>query len=200
MASIPATHFHSQQHTPKDVATASLLVPDSVLRQAVVLPQGEDISEWLAANLTDFYNQVNLIYGSVTQFCTPESCPTMSAGPKFDYLWSDSTLFKKPIRLSAPEYIDTLLTSIQTALEDDSLFPTKPSNPFPKHFMSTVKTIFKRLFRVYAHIWHAHFATVVVLGEEAHFWTSFRHFILFVKEFGLVEKKEFAPMESVIDF
>ncbi|KAJ3231714.1 hypothetical protein HDU81_003557 [Chytriomyces hyalinus] len=97
-----------------------LLVPEIVLRQAVSLPQGEDINEWLASNLTDFYNQVNLLYGSLTQFCTPETCPTMSAGPKFDYLWADSSLFKKPIRLSAPEYIDTLLTSIQTALDDES--------------------------------------------------------------------------------
>ncbi|KAJ3249708.1 MOB kinase activator 1B [Chytriomyces hyalinus] len=183
-----------------------LLVPEMVLRQAVSLPQGEDINEWLASNLTDFYNQVNLLYGSLTQFCTPETCPTMSAGPKFDYLWADSSLFKKPIRLSAPEYIDTLLTSIQTALDDESVFPTQPSSSttlqtaaFPKHFQATVKLIFKRLFRVYAHVWHAHFATVVVLGEESHFWTSFRHFVLFVREFGLVERKELLSMEAFID-
>ncbi|KAJ3143107.1 MOB kinase activator 1B [Physocladia obscura] len=102
------------------------------------------------------------------------------------------------MKLSAPEYIDTLLTSIQTALDDDSLFPTKPATPFPKNFASAVRTIFKRLFRVYAHIWFAHFATIVVLGEESHFWTSFRHFVHFVKEFGLVEKKEMAPMEAQI--
>ncbi|KAJ3143108.1 hypothetical protein HK100_010691 [Physocladia obscura] len=67
--------------------TSTLLIPDAVLRQAVLLPAGEDPNEWIAANLTDFYSQLNLLYGSVTQFCTPDSCPTMSAGPKFDYLW-----------------------------------------------------------------------------------------------------------------
>lgn len=30
----------------------------------------------------DFYNQVNLLYGTLLEFCTPENCPTMSAGPK----------------------------------------------------------------------------------------------------------------------
>jgi hypothetical protein len=30
----------------------------------------------------DFYNQVNLLYGTLTEYCTPEVCPTMSAGPK----------------------------------------------------------------------------------------------------------------------
>ena len=29
--------------------------------------------------------------------------------------------------------------------------------PFPKNFMSVIKVIFKRLFRVYAHIYHSHF-------------------------------------------
>jgi len=31
------------------------------LRQAVKLPEGEDICEWLAANVVDFYNQINLL-------------------------------------------------------------------------------------------------------------------------------------------
>ena len=28
----------------------------------------------------DFYNQVNLIYGCIADFCTKESCAVMSAG------------------------------------------------------------------------------------------------------------------------
>ncbi|KAK8270835.1 hypothetical protein V6Z11_D11G221900 [Gossypium hirsutum] len=28
----------------------------------------------------DFFNQVNLLYGTLTKFCTPENCPTMTAG------------------------------------------------------------------------------------------------------------------------
>jgi hypothetical protein len=31
----------------------------------------------------DFFNQVNLLYGTLAEFCTPESCPTMTAGPKY---------------------------------------------------------------------------------------------------------------------
>jgi hypothetical protein len=31
----------------------------------------------------DFFNQVNLLYGTLTEFCTSESCPTMTAGPKY---------------------------------------------------------------------------------------------------------------------
>ena len=49
------------------------------------------------------------------------------------------------------------------------------------NFLSIAKTILKRLFRVYAHIYHQHFPEVVQLGEEAHLNTSFKHFIYFVQ-------------------
>lgn len=51
--------------------------------------------------------------------------------------------------------------------------------PFPQNFKDVVKTIFKRLFRVYAHIYHSHFQKIVSLKEEAHLNTCFKHFILF---------------------
>ena len=67
------------------------------LRKAVKLPEGEDRDEWLAVNGTrcyqngacsatnhrptvvDFYNQINLLYGSITEFCSPQTCPEMKA-------------------------------------------------------------------------------------------------------------------------
>lgn len=51
--------------------------------------------------------------------------------------------------------------------------------PFPSNFREVVKTIFKRLFRVYAHIYHSHFQKIVSLKEEAHLNTCFKHFVLF---------------------
>lgn len=65
--------------------------------------------------------------------------------------------------------------------------------------MHSAKTILKRLFRVYAHIYHQHFGQVVELGEEAHLNTSFKHFIFFVQEFKLIEKRELAPLQELID-
>ena len=40
---------------------------------------------------------------------------------------------------------------------------------------------------------------MVSLGEEAHLNTSFKHFIYFVQEFELIEKKELAPLQELID-
>ena len=35
-------------------------------------------------NTVDFFNQINMLYGTITEFCTEESCPVMSAGPKYE--------------------------------------------------------------------------------------------------------------------
>jgi MOB kinase activator 1 len=35
------------------------------LRDAVMLPPGEELNEWLAANTVDFYNAVNVLYGAL---------------------------------------------------------------------------------------------------------------------------------------
>jgi len=121
----------------------------------------------------------------------------MSAGPRFEYLWEDGQKYKKPTKLSAPDYVDALLNWAQSILEDESVFPNRIGIPFPRSFRDTVKTIFRRLFRVYAHIYSNHFDQICALGIEAHLNTSYRHFFLFVNEFDLVDKKELAPLDEL---
>jgi MOB kinase activator 1 len=189
------------------------------LRNAVQLPEGEDVNEWIAVNselamirkcrrwyqtnfvvlAVDFFNQINMLYGTITEFCTEDSCSIMSAGPKYEYHWADGQTVKKPIKCSAPKYIDYLMTWVQDQLDDETLFPSKIGVPFPKNFQTIAKTILKRLFRVYAHIYHQHFPEVVRLGEEAHLNTSFKHFIFFVQEFQLIDRRELAPLQELID-
>jgi hypothetical protein len=72
------------------------------LRKIVKLPEGEDENEWLAVNseflsqflagfgltqplVVDFYNHINLLYGSITEFCSPQSCPEMKATDEYVY-------------------------------------------------------------------------------------------------------------------
>ena len=96
---------------------------------------GEDLNEWVAVNTVDFFNQINMLYGTITDFCTEDQCPIMSAGPKYEYHWADGQTVKKPIKCSAPKYIDFLMTWVQDQLDDESLFPSKIGVPFPKNFM-----------------------------------------------------------------
>jgi len=170
------------------------------LHDAVTLPEGEDPNEWLAVNTVDFFNEINLLYGVIAEFCTESACPVMCAGPKYEYMWADGQQFKRPTSMSAPKYVDYLMSWVQAQLDDEKLFPTQPGVPFPPDFVERVQNIFKRLFRVYAHIYYCHFERISALGAEPHLNTCFKHFMHFVYEFNLVpNKSELAPLQELID-
>jgi len=178
---------------------AEITLGSGDLQAAVRLPEGEELNEWLAVNTVDFFNQINMLYGTIMEFCTPSECPVMSAGPKYEYMWADGKSVKKAIKCSAPEYMDFLMTWVQDQLDDETIFPSRIGVPFMRRFPQLVGTIFKRLFRVYAHIYHSHFPQVIELGSEAHLNTSFKHFIFFCQEFSLISRKELEPMQELID-
>ncbi|KAL8463910.1 hypothetical protein ACS0TY_033741 [Phlomoides rotata] len=176
------------------------LLSSGSLREAVRLPPGTDAYEWWAVNTVHFFNHVNVLYDTLTEFCTPSTCPIMSAGPKYEYRWADGVTIKKPIVVSAQKYFEYLMDWIEQQLNDESIFPQKRGVPFPPNFQDVVGTILKRLFRVYAHIYHSHFQNIVSLKEEVHLNTCFKHFVLFTMEFGLIDTDELAPLNEIIEF
>lgn len=184
--------FHLHQHAQATLGAGRLL-------DAVAKPPGEDVNEWLAVNVTDFFNEVSLLYGVLADVCTPTCCPNMSAGPRFEYKWADGVRFKRPIRCTAPKYMDYMMNWAQATLDDESIFPTRVGDPFPKNIRQVICTIFKRLFRVYAHMYVLHFVSIQEMGAEPHLNTCFRHFMLFVREFDLIEPQELAPLAELIE-
>lgn len=44
---------------------------------------------------------------------------------RYEYHWADGQTVKKPIKCSAPKYIDFLMTWVQDQLDDESIFPSK---------------------------------------------------------------------------
>ncbi|KAI7902824.1 Mob1/phocein [Cokeromyces recurvatus] len=161
------------------------------------LPRYVDINEWLAFHAFEFFNHINLFYGSITYFCTSQTCPTMSAGPGIEYTWSDS--ISKKVRLPAPQYIDYMTSSLQSILDDESVFPTKAGSDFPRELPSIVKKMFSQMFKLFAHIYHEHYDKVLCLNEDPHFNSLFAHFISFAREFDLLDKKEVQPLSELID-
>ncbi|KAG0048066.1 MOB kinase activator 1B [Gryganskiella cystojenkinii] len=194
-----SSHGSSQQKQYLLKEYAEQTLGSGNLRLAVHLPEGEDVNEWMAVNTVDFFNQINMLYGTITEFCTPQDCPVMSAGPKYEYHWKDDNQFKKPARVSAPVYVDHLMSWVQSQLDNEAIFPSKIGVEFPPEFRTIITDIFRKLFRVYAHIYASHFTVIVSLGEEAHLNTSFKHFVLFVKEFNLIDAKELAPLSDLIE-
>ena len=92
------------------------------------------------------------------------------------------------------------MTWVQRQLDDETLFPTQLGVAFPVDFVERVQNIFKRLFRVYAHIYYCHFEKMTSLGAEPHLNTCFKHYMYFVLEFNLIPApQELAPLQELID-
>ncbi|KAF2663537.1 maintenance of ploidy protein MOB2 [Microthyrium microscopicum] len=183
----------------KEFAEATL--GSGSLRKAVKLPEGEDENEWLAVNVVDFYNHINLLYGAITEFCSPKTCPEMKATNEFEYLWQDNENYKKPTKMSAPEYVEHLMGWVQSNIDNEQMFPSRIGVPFPRNFRPLILQMFKRLYRVYAHIYCHHYEIVIELNLEPHLNTCFKHYVLFVDEHKLAQgSRDFwGPLGDLVD-
>ncbi|KAJ2779019.1 Maintenance of ploidy protein mob2 [Coemansia javaensis] len=180
----------------KDYALSHLV--KGSFKGVVQQPKYTDLNEWLSINTFDFFNLINMFYGVVTDFCTISECPAMSAGPGVEYTWTDTQ--RKTVKLAAPQYIDYVLSQIQTTLDDEHVFPTKLGAGFPKHIRGTLGVIYRHLFRILAHIYWSHYVELLNLKLEGHVNSLFAHFISFAKEFDLLDRKDMAPMADLIAF
>lgn len=166
-------------------------------------------------SVVDFFNRINLIYGTVSEYCNETTCPTMSGGPRYEYLWADSDRFKKPTALPAPKYIEMLMDWTEAQINDEAVFPVSTDIPFPRSFVTLCRKILTRLFRVFVHVYIHHFDRIVSIGavsyiahltgnhidefhvflfQEAHVNTCYKHFYYFVQEFELISPKELEPL------
>ena len=123
-----------------------------------------------------------------------------------NYLWI--TPERKQMSLAAPTYIDSVMSSVQNLLEDETMFPTKSGTSatlivwvmslsgcvlgqdFHQAFPTTIRHIYRQFLRIFAHIYHAHFHDVLNLRSEPHFNSLFAHFLAFGKEYGLLDVKD----------
>lgn len=161
------------------------------------LPEGEDLYEWYAYNVFDFHRQATMLFSAITEFCTPSSCPVMTAGSGYKYLWSEDG--SKPCELCAPEYTAKLLKWIRCLLDNENVFPSTPGMPFGPDFENIIKTIMKRLFRIYAHFYYHHLQHFKALKIEKYLNTSFKHFILFNAKYQLIDEKYLSPLRDLIN-
>jgi len=173
-------------------------IADGSFKKIVILPKYVEDDEWLAANVFEFYTYLNLFYGSIADFCTLDTCPTMGAGIYPDYQWVDPHT-RKSSKVPARTYIDYAMTWIDNTINDESVFPTKAGREFPRDFPQIVRAIFKQSLRVFAHIYHHHYEQILNLCEEGHLNALFAHFISFGREFNLLDKKDMAPLDELIE-
>ncbi|XP_076179548.1 MOB kinase activator 2 isoform X1 [Ptiloglossa arizonensis] len=163
-------------------------LPELDLRMLVDLPPGLDYNEWLASHTLALFDHINLVYGTISEFCTMTGCPDMTGPGLRTYLWFDEK--GKKTRVAAPQYIDYVMTFTQRTVSDETIFPTKYANEFPSSFESIVRKILRLLYHVVAHIYHCHFREVALLGLHAHLNCVFAHLTLLNQRFNLIDPKE----------
>jgi len=76
----PRKSIPEGSHQHELMRHAAVTLGSGNLQMAVALPEGEDLNEWIAVNTVDFFNQINMLYGTISEFCTPSKCEVMSAG------------------------------------------------------------------------------------------------------------------------
>ncbi|XP_037968129.2 MOB kinase activator-like 2 isoform X3 [Plutella xylostella] len=163
-------------------------LPELDLRQLVDLPQGLDYNEWLASHTLALFDHVNLLYGTVSEFCTAASCPDMTGPGARTYAWYDER--GKKCRVAAPQYVDYVMTYTQNTVNDETVFPTKYANEFPSVFGATVRRVVRLLFHVVAHLYAAHFRQLALLRLHAHLHLTFAHLTALDRRFQLLDAKE----------
>lgn len=112
------------------------------------------------------------------------------------YTWIDER--GKKIRLSAPQYIDYVMTYAQRTVSDETIFPTKYGQEFPPTYEAILRKIQRLLFHVVAHLYHRHFRELLLLGLHGHLHGLFAHLILFNGRFRLIEEKETEILHDLV--
>jgi len=199
----PIDHLSPKKSALLDQAKSLLVGHDEFhhMKPAVLMPSGASENDWLHINVVSFYNNANVIYSKFVHKCTTDTCPNTSAGVQ-NYLWMD--LVKKvTVEIPALEYFSNLFEWIvRDNFNDESKFPPLSKDAaYPDGFRYAVSDISRRVFRVYAHVYHHHYSEFAENGimPIENFEKSFELFYHFVSEYKLVSEADLKPMEGLIN-
>ncbi|KAM0427455.1 hypothetical protein ACHAPT_007415 [Fusarium lateritium] len=179
-------------------------------------------------NLWNFVRVLHEKEDDGSSICNATSCPRMSAGTNHSFTWLNRN--REPVELPAFEYMTLMQRWISGKIDDTNIFPTDPSgvsyshnsaitttplsqltNPgepewigkrsgFPDKFVDICQMIFRQMFRVYAHLYWAHFTEPFYhLNLEKQLNSCFSHFVLTATALDMLKPAELEPMQPLID-
>jgi MOB kinase activator 1 len=175
-------------------ATGSLLRPD--FAALIECPADQTVSDWIIVNAVAFLRRVELIFSMCSLFCTMNTCPMFNAGPHYGYYWEDEDT-SKPVQLSAPAYFIALKRWMLRRMSNPSMFPM--DGDLSPEALELLKTVYRRLFRVLAHLYMCHFSDDRKHGVETAMNTVLEHYRMFVERYELMEMQELEMLAPVFD-
>jgi len=167
------------------------------LRALVQLPRGVERNAWIAAKTVALFEEAVAAVTVSGDICSSKTCPRMSCGKHIIYDWADETS-SKPEPLCAIEYMGRLVQWGHEMLKNDSVLP-RDGKVWQPHFLDCMKALHRRLFRIYAHIYINHFEDVKHYDCEAILNFQFKHWLFFVRSFGLVVDADLLPLRRLVE-
>lgn len=219
----PGRHPEGRGRAARQPLTGEVLLRCEQLDRVVWLPPGVNRNLWIAKKTLGLWNEVRLLVGLVTannDCCTAERCPAMSAGRSTVYEWPDAddhcivpmtidsededpprqdgreqaTAGSRP---PAPVYMERVVERVRRLLSDRQLIP-EDGRRFPENFLPAMQEVQQLLFHCFAHVYRHHLDFIRAQDLEAEVNVSFRHWLLFVREFNLMSDAEMAPLRHHI--
>lgn len=185
-------HTGSHRH---HLEGANATLGTDLLRDSVRLPPGVHKERWIARLFKEMLESANETRLVTEEVCT---CPTMCAGRHVQYAWPDGdNPNPSPFKTTANQYAVKCMEYGYKIFMDPNIVPLDHDD-FPPNFMDLVRSVHRRLFRIYAHTYIHHFDYYREGGAEAHLNTSFKHFLYFVREFDIVSETEMSPLREII--
>ena len=103
----------------------------------------------------------------------------------------------KPVQLSAPEYFSALKRWIKRNLSNEKLFPKESGTPLSEDAINILKTAYRRLFRIMAHMYMCHFSRIRKYDMEVVINTMLAHYTTFALQFNMIEAADLEMLGPV---
>uniref|UniRef100_A0A0M3HR72 MOB kinase activator-like 2 n=1 Tax=Ascaris lumbricoides TaxID=6252 RepID=A0A0M3HR72_ASCLU len=171
-------------------------VDEQMLIRLTALPLGMDKNEWLATHTLSLFENVNALCGTMTELCTPVSCPIMSYPGVPKAHWVDERRKHHPY--SAMQYIDCVMSLCETSSKDEQLFPTKYGSVFAGNFESHCRRIVRLLWHCCGHLYSKHWEQLAALNLRAQCSLVLAHMHIIAKMYALLDSKELSALSHTL--
>ncbi|VDK44537.1 unnamed protein product [Anisakis simplex] len=171
-------------------------VDDQMLLRLTALPPGMDRNEWLATHTLSLFENVNALCGTMTELCTPVSCPIMSYPGVPKAHWIDERRKQHPY--SAMQYIDCVMSLCEISTKDEQLFPTKYGSVFAGNFESHCRRLVRLLWHCCGHLYSRHWEQLAMLNLRAQCSLVLAHMHIIAKMYTLIDSKELSALTHTL--
>lgn len=183
-----------KKYSKLEKVTGATIISD--FNELVKIPKTHTLSDWLIVNAIDFFERVELLYSSCSLFCTVDTCPMFNAGPHYHYFWEDADS-EQPVQLSAPEYFNCLKRYIKRNFANQKLFPRESGAKLSEEALTVLRTTYRRLFRILAHLYMCHFSYILKFKFENVINTILGHYATFALQYDMISPQDIEMLRPV---